>query len=141
MSAEDLVVRLQATLDEVEKPALDDVINGYVRWTVDPTVPTVFPVIVAECLACEWSTRGPESDVDSRVVEHVRQCQPNPVLRLVQSHRDLIAEWRQQAQIRDLLDEPDQKQSDAYLTAVGITAGLWAAVTIVARGYGIEDSE
>ena len=89
-----------------------------------------------------------ESDVVSRLlaaIEHEERMapvglRPDAVLRLCQAHRDIVAEWQRNKQIADQLQH-EAPQGDAYLVAKGIVAGLWAAVTLVARGYGVEDGE
>lgn len=63
------------------------------------------------------------------------------VLRLCRAHRKLVDEWRKQQTIRDVLADDPDATDDAYLTAVGITAGLWAAVTLVAEGLGLTEED
>lgn len=110
VSGDDLVVRLLGAIDERE------------RWHKR----------AAEQLRTEACLRTPAPDGDCV------QAMVEDGLWLIQAHRDLIAEWRKQAQIRDQL-AVEAKGSEEHLTAVGITAGLWAAVTLVARGYGLEE--
>lgn len=68
-----------------------------------------------------------------------RAFAPDSVLRLCRAHRKLVDEWRKQQTIRDVLADDPDATDDAYLTAAGITAGLWAAVTLVAEGYGLRE--
>lgn len=118
MSVDELVVRLQATLDEIEQLAE--------------------PELDGRCQDGSWHTKH----CGYRQQEWQEPCEcdvPDTILRLVQSHRDVIDEWQKQAQIRDQLAD-EAKGSDEHLTTVGITAGLWAAVTLLARGYGLEET-
>lgn len=61
-------------------------------------------------------------------------------LRLCQAHRDIVAEWAKRKQMADQL-AAERYVGDAVIAAEAIVAGLWAAVTLVARGYGVEGGE
>ena len=62
-------------------------------------------------------------------------------LRLCQAHRDIVAEWQKQRQMGRQIEREEGLGSDTHFTSVGVVAGLWAAVTLLARGYGVEDGE
>lgn len=60
-------------------------------------------------------------------------------LRLCQSHRDIVAEWQKRKQMADQL--ASEGYAGAAAVGAAVVAGLWAAVTLLARGYGVEDGE
>lgn len=129
MSDPEVVVRLLAAIDEREATAREAT-----RWS-----------------APEWSTASSAvldlgvDDLDSLIPvpaspisHHMEANDPASVLRLCQSHRDIVAMYQQQKQIAEQL-EFEQRDSDAHMTAVAIVLGLASAVTLLARGYGIEE--
>lgn len=61
-------------------------------------------------------------------------------LPLCQAHRDIVAEWAKRKQMADQL-AAERYVGDAVIAAEAIVAALWAAVTLLARGYGVEDGE
>lgn len=154
MSADELVVRLQATLDEIERLAKAATPGP---WRYNPRKEWHEPTALA--FPPEMRPRGEEfvgaGPLDATVgvaatgpADHPQSMadaafiaanDPADVLRLVQSHRDLIDEWQKRKQMADQLAF-DEDDGEALATAVGITAGLWAAVTLVARGYGLEET-
>jgi len=128
----DVVSRLLAKLDEVEQCAtaaghgfghlgLGSLLNLNAGWTKLDLADNVRP------------------NYDQRFV---RMIDPDAVLRLCQAHRDLVAEWQKRKQMADLLDaDPETKAGEAHILALGIASGLFAAVTVVAAGYGIQEED
>lgn len=146
MSDPEVVVRLLAAIDERERKARAATQgpwrhNPRKHWRKPGT--TQFEEAVfsgptgaeALCIAGTGETDDPQSMADAA---HIAANGPDAVLRLCQSHRDIVAEWRKRKQMADQLrgeGHPDAPVVEA------ITAGLFAAVILVARGYGIEDGE
>jgi hypothetical protein len=136
----EVVVRLLAAIDEVERPELAARGDHEMSWELfgDDA-----DMVRAQCHHCDWSLADRESVVNQQADEHVRRCVSmpvSPVLRLCQAHRDIVAEWRKREQMADQL-AAEGYVGDAVVAAEAIVAGLFASVILLARGYGIEDGE
>lgn len=125
MSADELVVRLQATLDEKERLA-QAAVDREAFWA----------------LASEWPGKP--------VADHVLANTPKDVLRLVQAHRDILDKL---ARTKRLLDEANERVLQQVMDGTVSTrqeqrdfdslhveeAVLAEVVEDLARGYGLED--
>lgn len=139
MTGSDVVSRLLAAIDEPEKAEIRSRVHTYLKWRLDGSATDRFRVT---CRHCDWVAVGPESDVGPRADEHAVRCVSmpiSPVLRLCQAHRDIVDEWQKRKQMADQL--ASEGYAGAAEVGAAVVAGLWAAVTLLARGYGVEDGE
>lgn len=91
MNIRDVVSKLSAVLDEIERRELNHLGEREVRWELfadfDPS-----DNIRATCF-CDAEFTGTEEDVNTRVDEHLKTCRPTPDLRLCLAHRRIIASY------------------------------------------------
>lgn len=105
MTDPEVVVRLLAAIDKVERPELEARGDHELRWTMGETADTWR----VECHHCDWSAEGPERVINPAGDQHARECVSMPtsdVLRLCQSHRDIVERYRR---AKRLLDESNQR--------------------------------
>ena len=88
-------------------------------------------------VAATGPTGHPQSMADAAFIA---ANDPQDGLRLCQAHRDIVDEWAKRKQMADQL-AAERYVGDAVIAAEAIVAALWAAVTLLARGYGVEDGE
>ncbi len=121
MSADDLVVRLQATLNETEAIAREAAKYSADEWTtassavLDLGIPDLDGLIPLPA---------------SPIGHHMERNDPRAILRLVQSHRDILnlysgAQFTQSC-------HPEYEGNNGYVKAMEQT------IAALARGYGLE---
>lgn len=143
MSDPEVVVRLLAAIDERERKARDAA--GFGRggdWSLAEEKPRAWGDPEPDPTLLAGGKPVARFNVEyggSFNADHAEANDPDAVIRLCQSHRDIVAEWRKRKQMADQLLDGGFEES--IRTAEGITAGLFAAVILLARGYGIEDGE
>lgn len=130
-SPDDLVVRLQAALDEKEATAREAAKYSADEWTtassavLDLGIPDLDGLIPLPA---------------SPIGHHMESNDPRAVLRLCQAHRDdLDAYVAAQARVDRFPDDDRTRFRQAYLMARGYALGLRKSVELLARGYGLED--
>lgn len=112
MSDPEVVVRLLAAIDEVERLALE-------------AAPHRMQLV--------WSRRAGNARTKA-FLDAV--ADPESVLRLCQAHRDIVAAWRR---AKAELDEGVRPMFRDI--ALATERALWNVLILLARGYGVEDGE
>lgn len=133
--SEVLVSRLLAHLDEVEKLANDCVAEVGPNRVGDEYADGSGTADRDDFPSYPWGSEARE------LAFMAGPGHPDDVLRLCRAHRDLIEAWKQQKKICDGYEaNPTNRDSDGHMVAAGVLSGLAAAVGLVARGLGVEET-